>query len=73
MIIIDSSKQRIKKVSFANLLVGDLFIRTDDKDVRVKVTKNSYLNLSTSASGGIINVDSLDFIKVEGELEWWIP
>jgi hypothetical protein len=73
MNIIDSSKQRIKKVSFANLFVNDLFIRTDDKDVRVKVTKNSYLNLSTSASGGIINVDSLDFIKVEGELEWWIP
>ena len=73
MNIIDVSKPRIKNVSFADLFVNDLFIRTDDRDVRVKVTSTIYLNLSTAARGNVINPDSLEVIKVEGELKWWIP
>jgi hypothetical protein len=62
----------LKKVTFANLAVGDLFIRKDDQELRMKITKTSYVNLITKACGGD-ETDLFQLVKVEGELRWWIP
>ena len=61
-----------KKVVFADLAIGDLFIREDDQELLMKITKNCYVNLIKKACGGE-EIDRFKLIKVEGELKWWIP